>query len=355
MKFYLTHRKVDKSMKFANGYGSITKLSGNRRKPYWVRSAAEKYVVDGKVKTKRTTIGYYATQKEAIKVLADYNENPYAIESTTFDKIWEISKKSKKVSAKRMQMLEGVFKNHLSSLADKLIKDVRTPDLQIIFDMCEKGSSTKDNMLAVLNNIYKYAVANDYIMKNYAEFVVYENDRTRIERVLFEDIEIEKLWKKQGIWHYDFMLMLLYTGCRFSEIANTKASNVDLENGILHITDDNAKNEVSLRSVPIHKKVLPLFKAHIGSDWAFENEQGKILYSNFYYTQLKEINEYLGVEHLFHDTRHTFTTRMRKLEVPLFYVNELIGHTNKNITDDTYNHPSIDDLREQMNKLYYRV
>ena len=214
-------------MKFANGYGSITKLSGNRRNPYWVRSAAVKYVEDGKVKTKRKTIGYYKTQKEAIKVLADYNENPYAIDSVTFAQIWETAKKRKNVSEKRMKQLEGVFKNHLSEIADKLIKDVRTKELQDIFDLCDRSSTTKDNMLAVLNCIYDYAMSNDYIMKNYAEFVIYENDRTRIQRILFSDDEIKKLWNRSGKWEYDFMLILLYTGCRFSEIASTKASNAD--------------------------------------------------------------------------------------------------------------------------------
>lgn len=342
-------------MKFANGYGSITKLSGNRRNPFWVRSAAVKYVEDGKVKTKRTTIGYYKTQKEAVKALADYNENPYAIESITFAQIWEISKKRKSVSEKRMQQLEGVFKNHLSGIADKYIKDIRTVDLQVIFDLCERGSSVKDNMLAVLNNIYEYAMANDYIMKNYADYVIYENDRSRIQRILFTDDEIKKLWFNSGKWEYDFMLILLYTGCRFSEIASTKASNIDFENNVIYITEDNAKNKVSQRTVPIHKKILPLLKAHLGSNWLFEVDGEKVLYGSFYYNELKEINEYLGVEHLFHDTRHTFTTRMRKLEVPLFYVNEIIGHTNKGITDTVYNHPSIEDLHEQMSKLYYRV
>lgn len=342
-------------MKFANGYGSITKLPGNRRKPYWVRSAATKEVVDGKVKTIRKTIGYYEKQSEAVKALTDYNENPYAINSITFSTIWKESKQRKKVSEKRMKQLEGVFNNHLAPLHDTFIKDVRTHDLQIIFDLCEKGSTTKDNMLAVLNNIYDYAMANDYVMKNYAEYVIYENDRTRIQRVVFSDKEVEMLWKRSGRWEYDFMLILLYTGCRFSEIANTRAENVDLENNVLHITEDNAKNNSSIRSIPIHKKIIPLLKAHIGSNWVFENEGGKILYSDFYYNELKEINEFLGVEHLFHDTRHTFTTKIRKLGVPLFYANELIGHSNKNITDDTYNHPSIEDLRVEINKLYYRV
>ena len=70
-------------MRNPNGYGSITKLSGNRRKPWMVRAAAEMiYNKDTKKTTcKRNTIGCYATRKEALQALAEYNSDPYNLES----------------------------------------------------------------------------------------------------------------------------------------------------------------------------------------------------------------------------------------------------------------------------------
>lgn len=51
-------------MRNPNGYGSVKRLSGNRRRPYiFVVSEAGK----------RRVIGYYATQVEALIAQTDYN------------------------------------------------------------------------------------------------------------------------------------------------------------------------------------------------------------------------------------------------------------------------------------------
>jgi len=67
-----------------NGAGSITKLSGNRSKPWIVRGPAE-IQIDGTVK--RPIIGYYATSEDAEIALAKYKINPYNLEdrTTTFN------------------------------------------------------------------------------------------------------------------------------------------------------------------------------------------------------------------------------------------------------------------------------
>ena len=83
-------------MKMPNGYGSVTKLSGNRRKP-WIVRISEKTTFDrdnNKAKIKRSILGYYATRKEALQALADYNESPYNLTGDkTFLEIYYIWKK----------------------------------------------------------------------------------------------------------------------------------------------------------------------------------------------------------------------------------------------------------------------
>lgn len=62
-------------MKRANGNGSITKVKGNRRKPYKVVITKGWDSTTGKQIKKM--LGYYFTQKEANKALADYLDTPY--------------------------------------------------------------------------------------------------------------------------------------------------------------------------------------------------------------------------------------------------------------------------------------
>lgn len=76
-------------MKRANGNGSITKVSDNRRKPYKVTITKGWDVNIGKQLKK--VLGYYFTQKEANKALADYLDTPYDLElaNTTFKEVYE--------------------------------------------------------------------------------------------------------------------------------------------------------------------------------------------------------------------------------------------------------------------------
>ena len=86
-------------MRNPNGYGSIYKLSGNRRRPWCVRITTG--WTDEAEQIKKI-IGYYATRPEAIKALADYNDSPYAIDKMkiTFAELYvkAIEPKFEKVS-----------------------------------------------------------------------------------------------------------------------------------------------------------------------------------------------------------------------------------------------------------------
>lgn len=75
-------------MKLPNGYGSVVNLGKRRRKPYAARITVG-WTEDGKQKKKY--LGYYKTRQEAMKALADYNENPFdlATREVTFAELYE--------------------------------------------------------------------------------------------------------------------------------------------------------------------------------------------------------------------------------------------------------------------------
>ena len=86
-------------MKLPNGYGSVVKLSGKRRKPYMVRKTTG-YRIDP-VKEKKIAeyiiIGYARTKSEGLEMLADYNHNPYDTKAAkmTFSEVYEEWSKKK--------------------------------------------------------------------------------------------------------------------------------------------------------------------------------------------------------------------------------------------------------------------
>ena len=76
-------------MRLPNGYGSVYKLSGKRRKPFIARKTIG---WDDNGKQIYRTIGYYETKKLALQSLADFNNNPYDVEvsTLTFSDIFDI-------------------------------------------------------------------------------------------------------------------------------------------------------------------------------------------------------------------------------------------------------------------------
>ena len=66
-------------MRLPNGYGSVKKLSGKRRRPWIVEKTIcwETNFKTGKIKQKKQIIGYFATKKDALEALAAFNTNPY--------------------------------------------------------------------------------------------------------------------------------------------------------------------------------------------------------------------------------------------------------------------------------------
>ena len=80
-------------MKLPNGFGTVYKQPGNRRKPY-VAKKTKGWEVNpdtGKVKQLYVIVGYYATRKEALTALAEFNANPYDVNAAkvTFKDIYE--------------------------------------------------------------------------------------------------------------------------------------------------------------------------------------------------------------------------------------------------------------------------
>lgn len=59
-------------MKMPNGYGSVVKLKGNRRKPYAVR-VSYRCEEDGIVKRKKKYLAYFTKRESALQYLAEMN------------------------------------------------------------------------------------------------------------------------------------------------------------------------------------------------------------------------------------------------------------------------------------------
>lgn len=165
-------------MRNPNGYGSVTKLKGNRRKPYMVRVTTE-YKLDAerdKIVQKRVVIGYAKTRTEANIMLAEYNKVPIDLDYSNYtfeDTYNEWMKEYEKYERSRSSMFahKAAYKAMYPYLGKKKIREIRTRDLQDALFMCNKNYPTIRKIKVLFNHVFKWAMKNDVIYKDYSKYI----------------------------------------------------------------------------------------------------------------------------------------------------------------------------------------
>ena len=349
-------------MKLPKGYGSITKLKGARRKPYLVR-AGERKVYSEKAKgfvSERPILGYAETKAEALKMLAEQSDRPINLDKKdmTLRQIYDVvmrtpayqglgeGTKTRKQTA--IKWLDPIF--------DMKIKDVDAHTIQSAIDACTCQSATKSTMLNVVRDCFKFAMQNDIVRKDYSEYITVKTDDTVIERKIFTAQEMKYLWEHaENRGDIQVILILLYTGMRANELFKNSRENINLDERTIYIPKAIAKNKHSIRTIPIHDKILPLVKNFysLTGETLIQINGKDRSYSKFVMNELKKLNQELNVEHTMHDTRHTCSTWGHECHLDDLCLDKILGHKPNGITKEVYTHISIDELRSEISKISY--
>ena len=182
-------------MRLPNGFGSVYKLSGKRRKPYIARKTAGWEIVDGKEKQLYITVGYFATKAEGISALVEYNNNPYDVKSDiTFADLYKkwLDRKKDKISASNLRAYNLAYK--ISEPLHLLrFVDIRTEHMQDVIDECGKGYDVLRKVKVLYSQLFDYAMEKDLVTKKYSDYVVLPKNEKKSERSPFTNEEIQKL------------------------------------------------------------------------------------------------------------------------------------------------------------------
>ena len=346
-------------MKLPNKYGIIEKLPGNRRKPYRVRKTIG---WDENGKQIRKTIGYYETRTKALQELALFNEKPYDIDikKITVEEIhkkWQ-DEKYPKIAYKTQQVYNMCW-NYCQDIKDESFVDIRLQHLQSIVDGMGNKWSAKKAFKIFWHQMYDFALKNDMDVRKYSEYIDIGKKTTKLERIPFEEDEIDKMWENVDRMDFtDTILILIYTGMRIGELLDIKIEDVHLEKKYMV---GGSKTEAGKnRVIPLHDRILPLVKKwydnsiEVSSEYLiFNHEYKQMKYWNYYHEKWEKAIEQLefNKEHKPHDTRHTFSTRMDRTPANKLCTKRILGHASKDITDKVYTHKDIEDLLEAVNYL----
>lgn len=336
-------------MKLPNSYGSVYKLSGNRRRP-WVARKTVGWTSNGK--QDYYTIGYFKNRPEALAALVAYNKNPIGERGDiTLGGLYDEWSKSRypKLGKKTVESYRTAW-NHLSKLKDERFKDLKKSHLQKIIDDMENddlGYSSVHKVKVVAGLLYKHAMADDIVDKNYAQLLELP-ERETTEKEIFTDSEvcsIENLAKTDK-WAKS-ILILIYTGMRIGELLKHTKFTVDMKNMLL--MGGNKTEAGKKKIIPVHSKILGCIKYWYNQDGSYLiSRNGKRINVNYYRKYLYYPTlEKAGTRKLTpHSTRHTFASLMNKAGVDKTYQQKLIGHADYNTTANIYTHPEIEELRK---------
>ena len=249
-------------MKNPNGYGSVVKLSGNRRNPFAVRKTTG---WNEKGHPIYLTIGYAPTREEGNIMLALYNNDPYDVDAVkvTLKELWKLfqEKKLLKLNKSTRGSLTSAFK-HTKKYHDMKYKDLKSFHMQDCIDNCGCGYSTQWAIKNLFGHLDKFALELDVINKSYAQLTTAESipETTKIP---FSEEEIKILWEHEKEEWVDSILLFLYTGFRISELLNIKIEDIDLAQGT--IQGGTKTNAGKNRIIPIHPKIFHIIKFRVQS------------------------------------------------------------------------------------------
>lgn len=332
-------------MKNPNGYGSVTRLTGNRRRPFMVRKTigfnAKGYPI-------YEIIGYTATREEGNILLAEYNKDPWNISarSITLQELFNmwLEKKAPKLGKSNRACLASSYKQHCKSLADMPYASIRAHHMQDTIDTCPCSASTKGNIKALWGHLDKYALELDIISKSYSPLLTSPSP-PETSRQPFTADEIEALWSAVSAPWVDTVLILIYTGWRISEFLALSPEDIDLSAGTMQGGTKTAAGKN--RIVPIHHRIRPLVEARLAEGAPrLISRDGKPIPVNSYRALVwSPLMDTFGMQHTPHETRHTFETLLDRAGANRRCIDLIMGHKSVDVGNRVYNHKTLEELR----------
>lgn len=324
-------------MRLPNGFGSVVKMSGVRTKPFMVRKSVG---TDDRGYPIYNVIGYAKTREEGIALLTKYNESPWNTDDQNIKlcdlfELW-LSAKSDRYQPGTVKALESAFK-HCPGLHNMPYKNIKAFHIQRVIDEFS-SPSTQAKLKNLFSNLDKFALELDIPAKGYAQLLT-TAPLPPSDRQPFTEAEIQTVWAHQEELWVDSILVLLYSGWRISELLALHKADIDLIERTMRggMKTEAGKNRI----VPIHHRIFPLIAARM-------LEPGDRVFPGSLTCFRKRWNRFMadwGMDHIPHECRHTFRSRLEAAGANQKCCDLLMGHASKDVGNRVYNHKSIEELR----------
>lgn len=338
------------------GTGSVYKLPGDRRKPYYA-------VLNGK-STGRT----YATKQEAAAALDAMLAmiQPDLIQYTLEDvyTAWSgVAYRDMVESSRRGYKLSWQY--FPDALRKKFAREVRTDDVQAVIDDLQAGGksdSTANHVKFLYSQLCKWMMQRDMIAQNYAAFLKVQKTQHRPTET-FTVPEVSKINAlasggdpEDRLTQAAMLTMIfLFTGMRISEIFGLPVESVHLDGQIPYLQGGVKTEAGRNRIIPIYRRVLPYVRFFV------DQATGPLLVSGYAGRKSSDgwrANDYtkmlahLGIPYKVpHNTRKTLATNAAQVGMDQLALLKLMGWTDIAVGNQYYIAPDAAYLAAEMDKL----
>lgn len=324
-------------MKLPNGYGTVYKLTGNRRRPWVVKKTID---------SRQRPLGYFANREEAFAFLVSVNRMTPGKE-ITFSALYHAWSRRhfEAIGASSRSAYEISYK-HLSPLHSLPFSRLTYQQIQSSLDSIDAGGyCTKKKCRVLLSQLFQYAMKNGIVETDLSRFLELPKHVPVYIKRPFTARQIGKLWKSvDTVKGVKDVLILIYTGMRAGEYISLAAGDVNLRQQYINVK--KSKTLAGIRKIPIHKKILLIL--------AERKAGGKICpcdnYESFrrlFDPAIKELN----MHHTPHECRHTLATMLDRAGANETAVKMILGHARTGVTKGVYTHKTLADLRKAINKV----
>jgi site-specific recombinase XerD len=343
-------------MKFPNGFGNITKLSGSRRRPFAVRKTFHGH---------QKYLAYFSSLSNALAYLVDINKAPNILGSDiTFGDAYhfEMAERRKRISIVTAKNYDISF-NYCSSITNKRLIDLTVSDLQsIIKSMSSRdiGHPSQKKARQVMHNVYRYAVKYQLLSStaDISRFVDIDPPHRKYKKRPFNTRQLNRVKAIADDYNNSLrrwamcVVMMCYSGPRPSEFIHILKSDVKLKQRIFRIRDSKTAAGRN-RIVPISRKTLPYYKYWMNHNGAtlISDDAGNMLTYHKFLKLFKDVMKASNCNHRPHECRHTCATWLDAKGANKLATKRILGHAVQDITDGVYTHPSIRQLRRAIDLL----
>lgn len=344
-------------MRRANGTGSVTKLQGNRRRPYVAKvSQRDRY---GFVVQKN--LGYYEKASDAQQALEEYNRAKEAGTAPAVDKLsltvgqvfegWK-EREYRKLKPASIRSHNAAWNKRVSRFSGWKIREVGLDDWQSILDEDEdagRSQSTINNDAMLMKALCAYAMERDIIGKDYTKYLDIPSVGAKKARDALNDLQLNRLKELAGsgfLWA-DTALMLCYTGFRVSEFLALTRFSYNAKEGYLQggLKTEAGKNRI----VPVHPTIAPYLRAWLakGGERIICDESGGEISTHVYRAEFAKVAAEIGAPGATpHWCRHTFATLLHNAGADPMTTKWLLGHSTSADITAHYTHQTIKVLRD---------